>query len=192
MRSQPEIRAQGRDLGVDLALIMTFKCLYPGRMQVIQDPQLKGGVGGDTGAWACSPQNEERTYPHLPLCARPISQSSHLPPSSPHWAGLHAAEEDVAAQRGLGPGPGAHSTQQGRMRDNRDWAAALTHIPAPHPLLRPPIRCGHRARSGLAVNMGMNEGREQRIHRPGPSHGPRPPPALPHPPAPLPRLMGSF
>lgn len=49
VRSQPEIRAQGRDLGVDLALIMTFKCLNPGRIQAIQDPQLKGGRGGYWG-----------------------------------------------------------------------------------------------------------------------------------------------
>lgn len=49
VRSQPEIRAQGRDLGVDLAFIMTFKCLNPGRIQAIQDPQLKGGRGGYWG-----------------------------------------------------------------------------------------------------------------------------------------------
>ena len=47
MRSLPEVRALDRELGVDLVLIMTFKCLKPREDAGYPAPRV--GVGG---AWA--------------------------------------------------------------------------------------------------------------------------------------------
>ena len=47
VRSLPEVRALDRDLGVDLALIMTFKCLKPREDAGYPAPR----VGGE-GPWA--------------------------------------------------------------------------------------------------------------------------------------------
>ena len=47
MRSLPEVRALDRDLGVDLVLIMTFKCLKPREDAGYPAPRV--GVGGGMG-----------------------------------------------------------------------------------------------------------------------------------------------
>lgn len=86
MRNQPEVRAPGRGHGVDLALIMTFKCLKPGEDEGYAGPIVEGGWGREgriLGAWVSSPQCEEKT--HLPsptLCQAlpkcPISLNHHI------------------------------------------------------------------------------------------------------------------
>ena len=46
MRSLPEVRAPDRGLGVDLGLIMTFKCLKPREDAGYPAPRVGGGGWG--------------------------------------------------------------------------------------------------------------------------------------------------
>lgn len=109
---------------------------------------------------------------HPPLCARLCPFHGILTSTSVKFS----LGSSPFCREGSGSSEKASPcTQQGRMQNKPEFGPSSnsTFLLLTLSYYRPSA-VGAVARSGLAINTGMNEVRKERIHRPGTSHAPQP------------------